>query len=144
MINNLKERAHYNINWLEENNDPGLRKIGDTFDQYVGFLEALQNCDDHHTMDELYDHRTILFAIVCKLNINHSWKSKRHSDGSSEDGWFIAGLDTPYGQITYHQKIEYWNLFECKELPKAPLYDGHTSEDVLERLKLTFFGSVLE
>ena len=55
--------------------------------------------DDYHTMQELYDHRTILFAIICS-NSELSWKSKTHSDGSSEDGWFIAGIETPYGQIT--------------------------------------------
>ena len=90
--------------------------------------------DDYHTMDELYDHRTILFAIVCKQHSTSSWKSKRHSDGTSEDGWFIAGIETPYGQITYHQKMEYWEYFDCKELEKAPKYDGHTPEDVLYRL----------
>lgn len=100
--------------------------------------------DDYHTMDELYDHRTMLFAILCKVYRQRSWKSKRHSDGSFEEGWFIAGMDTPYGQVTYHQKMEFWNLFTCKELDKAPLYDGHTSDDVLERLKLTFFGNILD
>lgn len=99
--------------------------------------------DDYHTMDELYDHRTILFAIVCKQNKNMAWKSLRHYDGSSEDGWFIAGLETPYGQITYHQKIEYWNFFDVQVLDKAPFFDGHNSKQVLERLRLTFLGELL-
>lgn len=99
--------------------------------------------DNYHTMDELYDHRTVLFAIVCRQNKTKAWKSLRHSDGYFEEGWFIAGLDTPYGQVTYHQKIEYWNMFDVQELPKAPLYDGHTPEQALERLKLTFFGDIL-
>lgn len=99
--------------------------------------------DDYHTMNELYDHRTVLFAIICKFS-DKSWKSKKHSDGTSEDGWFIAGIETPYGQITYHQKEEYWELFQCKELYTAPEYDGHTPDDVLERLKKTYFGKFLE
>lgn len=99
--------------------------------------------DAYHTMDELYDHRTILFAIVCNNAClidcdNCGWKSKKHSDGTSEEGWFIAGINTPEGQITYHQKIEFWDLFKVPELEKAPEFDGHTSEDVLERLKLNF------
>lgn len=143
MNNNLKERAHYNINWLEDNENPGLRKIGDIFDQYIGFLEASEKCDNYHTMDELYDHRTVLFAAICRIYRNRSWKSKLHSDGTGEDGWFIAGIETPYGQVTYHQKIEYWNMFVCKELPKAPLYDGHTPQQALERLKLFFFGDII-
>lgn len=97
--------------------------------------------DNYHTMNELYDHRTILFAILCKQN-KTAWKSLKHSDGTSEDGWFIAGLSTAYGQVTYHQKIEYWDLFQCKTLDKAPPYDGHTSEQVLERLKLNFLYDI--
>lgn len=138
----LKEKAHYNINWLEDSENENLRKIGDTFDQYIYQLESSIAKDNYHTMDELYEHRTILFAIVCKLNRDKAWKSRRHSDGTSEDGWFIAGIETPYGQLTYHQKMQYWNLFDVNELPKALPYDGHTSEQVLERLKLTFLGEV--
>lgn len=106
-------------------------------DNKVNTTEELH--DDYHTMNELYDHRTILFAILCKNSIS-SWKSKVHSDGTSEDGWFIAGIETPYGQITYHQKIEFWNLFDCKELDKAPEYDGHTPDDVLDRLTKFYLG----
>lgn len=90
--------------------------------------------DNYHTMDDLYDHRTLLFANLCKNN-NNAWKSKRHYDGTSEPGWFIAGIETEYGQISYHQKIEYWDLFKCNELNTAPYFDGYTSDDVLERLK---------
>ena len=143
MNEKLKERAHYNIDWLENQENIGLRRIGNTLDQYIWILEQQGKKDDYHTMDELYYHRTILFPIICRKYKNRCWKSKRHSDGTFEDGWFIAGMDTPYGQITYHQKMEYWNLFDCKELDKAPLYDGHTLVDVLERLKLTFFGDIL-
>ena len=92
--------------------------------------------DNYHTMDDLYTYRTVLFAGICNMNLNRSWKSKRHHDNTSEEGWFIAGIETKYGQITYHQKIEYWDLFNCQELPHAPLYDGHTPEEALERLKL--------
>lgn len=102
--------------------------------------------DQYHTMDELYDHRTILFAIICNnaYRITEdvtcvAWKSKKHSDGTSEEGWFIAGIYTSKGQqITYHQKIEFWDMFKVQELDKAPEFDGHTSSDVLERLKLNF------
>ena len=104
--------------------------------------------DAYHTMDELYDHRTILFANLIKalrhryfykngecIAIN-TWKSRKHSDGTYEDGWFIAGIDTPFGQVTYHQKEEFWDLFKCTELEQAPEYDGHTPDDVLKRLTL--------
>lgn len=95
---------------------------------------ADQTQDDYHTMEELYDHRTVLFALVVSRFPEMSWKSYKHSDGTSENGWFIAGMETPYGQITYHQKSIYWNLFHCRELDQAPQYDGHSSKHVLTRL----------
>ena len=142
-MKNLKSKAHYNIDFLENSNQENLRRIGNTLDQYIYQLESNTTKDDYHTMNELYDHRTILFAIICKQNKNIAWKSFRHSDGTFEEGWFIAGLETPYGQITYHQKMEYWNLFDVKVLDKAPFYDGHTQDQVLERLKLTFLGELI-
>lgn len=90
--------------------------------------------DSYHTIEELYEHRTVLFALVCSKFPDIAWKSEKHSDGTSMDGWFIAGLETPYGQITYHQKSFYWNLFDCKVLETAPKYDGHTPDHVLTRL----------
>lgn len=103
----------------------------------------METKDNYHTLNELYDHRAILFAIICKQNRNIAWKSLCHNDGTNEEGWFIAGLETPYGQITYHQKIEFWNLFDVKILNRAPIFDGHTSNDVLERMKLFFLGNIL-
>jgi hypothetical protein len=54
-----------------------------------------------------------------------------------EGGWFIAGLDyAPGHQITYHFPIKYWNDFhEFHEYPRAFPFDGHTPNDVLDRLK---------
>lgn len=41
----------------------------------------------------------------------------------------------PTGQISNHYKKEDWNLFQVKETHKALFpFDGHTSEDVLERM----------
>lgn len=50
------------------------------------------------------------------------------------DGYFIAGVNTPYGNATYHCKNEYWELFYLPELDNAPAFDGHTPEDTLMRL----------
>lgn len=116
--------------------------INKKLDDIYKDIEYIKNSDkskedDHdayHTMEELYEHRTVLFALVCSRFPDMAWKSEKHSDGTSEQGWFIAGLETPYGQITYHQKSFYWNLFDCKILDKAPEYDGHTPGHVLTRL----------
>lgn len=102
--------------------------------------------DGYHTFGELYDHRISLFIALCSVipygkYTDHIrvWKSKKHSDGSMYDGWFIMGINEEKGnQISYHLPISKWD--ECNdpcivELEFAPEFDGHTSNDVLERLK---------
>ena len=106
-------------------------------------------CDGYHTFDELYEHRITLYIALCchmhellgmedpeKFKI---WRSKKHSDGELCFGTgtqFVLGIGTGKGQqITYHIPIEKWGdtLF-AETLERAPEFDGHTSEDVLERL----------
>ena len=65
-----------------------------------------------------------------------AWKSKTHSDGTSWDGWFVAGIGTEKGeQITYHLPIDRWNELRVVAYDKAPEWDGHTPQDVINRLK---------
>ena len=92
--------------------------------------------DGFHTIQELYDHRIKLFMAFLKDHEELAWKSKIHSDGSSYEGWFIAGLSLPgiEKQITYHIPEDYWTECPGKELEKAPEWDGHTPNDVLSRL----------
>lgn len=101
-----------------------------------------QVSDGYHTFDELYDHRCLLFiALGGGFASFESWKSRKHDDGSSFDGWFVAGIDLslepmPHeSMITYHIPDKYWDLCGFRELEKAPKWDGHTSQDVLDRLK---------
>lgn len=95
-----------------------------------------ETSDGYHTFNELYEHRHILFLAVLKAHPNKAWRSKLHADGTMFDGWFIAGLDTDLGQATYHLPIRMWHLFaDIKELDNAPLWDGHTSNDVLVRIR---------
>ena len=91
--------------------------------------------DGYHTFNELYDHRAKLFSVICNMNPLIAWKSKKHSDGSMYDGMFIVGINTPEGPATYHYYIDkYWDLFKVKELDYAPEWDGHTSEDAINRI----------
>lgn len=110
--------------------------------------------DGYHTFNELYEHRITLFISLCKIltaykgatNREHGermpivWRSKRHSDGELAFGgtWFVLGIGEKKGeQITYHLPISKWK--ETEQFPvtldKAPEFDGHTPNDVLERLK---------
>lgn len=90
--------------------------------------------DGYHTFNELYNHRAVLTALAF-IHLPYAWKSKVHEDGSMFDGMFIVGAPTPYGMITYHYELEYWNLFKIPELPHAPHFDGHTPNDVVDRIK---------
>jgi len=118
----------------------------------VGYLLPTGNtvygecdCDGYHTFTELYDHRIRLFIALMWAKWRNAWASKVHADGSIWEGWFIAGIHTKNGDITYHLPMKYWDeVFMCRKdgeqecittLDKAPEWDGHTSDDVLERLK---------
>lgn len=109
------------------------------------------DCDGYHTFDELYDHRITLWIALCKIATEDcgdcsgrgelfAWRSKRHSDGElcfRTGTQYVLGLGRDIGkQITYHIPIERWDETNFAEtLEKAPEWDGHTSEEVLARLK---------
>lgn len=105
--------------------------------------ESMDVSDGYHTFKELYDHRITLFIALCKsLRQPYApdiWRSKYHSDGELAFGgaWFVLGVLKEKGkQITYHLPIDHWEETNFAEtLDKAPDWDGHTSGDVLERLK---------
>jgi len=97
--------------------------------------------DGYHTFNELYKHRHNLFIALCKLLSQNKkyqiWRSKKHFDGTMYEGWFIMGINTEKGkQISYHLPIFMWAICQFAEtLLKAPEFDGHSSNDVLKRLK---------
>lgn len=112
--------------------------------------------DGYHTMQELYDHRLTLWITLCRVCDGHAgmvadewgdctippeqkpWRSKLHHDGTGYDGWFILAIGREAGkQITYHIPMSRWDETDFAEtFEKAPVpFDGHTSADVLERLK---------
>ena len=68
--------------------------------------------------------------------IHFAWRSKLHSDGSKFEGRFILGMNEEKGkQITYHLPLSKWKETDfAKTLKKSPEFDGHSSDDVLERI----------
>ena len=94
--------------------------------------------DGSHTFNDLYYQRMILFLVIVKFHRDLAWKSRRHSDGNLcfDGDYFIVGITTPKGDYTYHYKIEYYDLFDCKELDKGKVWDGHTDKDVTRLLSL--------
>lgn len=113
------------------------------------FIVKAESCSDgYHTFRELYEHRYALFIALCKIYDNyitpmnsrvHCYKSLKHSDGTMYHDSFILGMvvkqfSGPELQISYHLPLRLWEKINVIELDYAPPYDGHTSNDVIERL----------
>ncbi len=93
--------------------------------------------DGYHTFDELYAHRVQLFLGLMLSHPEMSWVSNLHHDGSKFDGWLLAGMMLPTGDISYHVPEKVWPVFLQSGITfydRAPRFDGHTANDVLERL----------
>lgn len=94
-----------------------------------------QVSDGYHTFDDLYAHRCRLFVTLMRLTTYRTLWSHHHSDGSTYEGWILAGILTPAGWVTYHLPVsEVANLTMIQQVDRAPEWDGHTSDDVIERL----------
>ena len=105
------------------------------YDSHRKEIDTGNISDGYHTFNELYHHRAILTAVIVHQNKSRCWKSMKHHDGTMYDGMFIVGINTPEGMATYHYDVDpYWFIFDCKELPKAPPFDGHTSSDAINRI----------
>lgn len=100
------------------------------------YKETGEISDTYHTFDELYYHRCVLFSLICNQNNHIAWKSKKHSTGDMYDNMFIVGVNTPYGQITYHYNLKFWDMFKVPELDNAPEWDDSTPADCIERMRI--------
>lgn len=103
-----------------------------------------QISDGYHTFDELYEHRYELWLALCRVSSQFSnrdvWRCVYNADGSSYEGYFLLGIDLigelPRKQLSYHLPMKYWNACDFAFTHASPYtYDGHTSADVLERLR---------
>jgi hypothetical protein len=96
--------------------------------------------DGYHTFGEIYRHRNALFVALMKAHPELSWYSALHNDGTMYNCMIIAGMDLPTGQVTYHMNDIPWfdtiRALGIRYLERAPKYDGHTPDDVIDRLLL--------
>jgi hypothetical protein len=109
---------------------------------YISESEMGTISDGYHTFNELYEFRKMYNAALfnewakdSKYDVHKSW---RHYEGDEcfGGGWFIVVAVLPTGQISNHYEAKDWDLFQVPEVEKALFpFDGHTSNDVLERLK---------
>lgn len=92
--------------------------------------------DGYHTFNELYEHRHVLFINVVMAHRDNAFKTWKDHKGEAWEGWFILGINTKHGQVSYHLPKDYWPLVNVQEIERNSLYDGHTVENVLVRLSL--------
>jgi hypothetical protein len=109
---------------IELHKDGGLEvydKMGDVSDGY-------------HTFDELYN--AAFFNELSDDSAFRVHKSYKHSDGELcfGGGWFIVTAYLKDKQISNHYEAKDWDLFNVEERETADEWDGHTSQDVIERL----------
>jgi len=106
-----------------------------------------ETSDGYHTFNELYYHRMLLCAALFNTFYEQtatragSWawgvhKSWQHYAGGDEmfPGMFVVMCNLPTGQISYHYDAEHWDLFKIPQRDRADTWDGHTPDDVAERL----------
>lgn len=123
----------------KEDNQYAVKNINKMIQGYkdTGIMSSAGEISDgYHTFDELYHHRALLFASLCNISPKGIvWKSKKHDDGTMFDGMFIVGIHTAYGDATYHYNIDpYWDMFHVPEIERAPVFDGHSPEEALNRI----------
>lgn len=129
-----------------EDHQLSLRDTPEKINSFLSMWEKAggnmnQISDGYHSFEELYEFRKMynaaLFNLLADRNDCRVIKSYKHSDGELcfGGGWFIVSAELPSGQISNHYENKDWDLFRCEEVEAAPVWDGHTSKDVLERLK---------
>jgi hypothetical protein len=117
------------------NGDPCLCGATDEWHPECYAKVTSETSDGYHTFGELYKHRMMLWVCVLLANPKKAFKTRLDDKGEAWDGWFIAGMNTEMGQMTYHLRDEYWGMLSSvPEIEKNEGYDGHTSDDVLLRL----------
>lgn len=104
-----------------------------------------ETSDGYHTFNELYEFRKLYNAALFSHWAQHDpyteffgtvHKSWRHYDGEEcfGGGWFIVMATLPTGQISNHYEATDWDLFKVPERDRADEWDGHTAQDVADRL----------
>ena len=93
--------------------------------------------DGYHTFGELYEHRNTLFIALCReLSSNPQYQiHKLVYRTPIKDGYFLLIINQEKGeQISYHLPKKHWEETGFAFGLNDYKYDGHTSNDVLDRL----------
>lgn len=100
----------------------------------------IQNISDgYHTFKELYQFRMLYNALLVNvLSERITYKTLRHDNGELCFGgdYFLVVIMLPTGkEIRNHYHISDWSCFQIREEYQAIGWDGHTSDDVLNRMR---------
>jgi len=125
----IPDFQEYSIALNPDNPMDGTRRLR------VVCRETSQVSDGYHTFDELYKHRHLLFFALLIQHSSNAYKSRLHYDGSSYEGWFIAGCDLFTEPIAYHLPNSIWDLCPVRTVERAPEWDGHTSNDLVDHVE---------
>jgi hypothetical protein len=109
-------------------------------------LHAGDISDGYHTHNELYRFRMAFHAFAVRNWLDEGYmvvKSRRHHSGELpfDGGWFIVVADLPTGnlrepirQVSNHYREECWDLFRIPAADRAPVWDGHTPSESIDRM----------
>lgn len=121
-------------------------RVGILEDDMIFSVEASEIGDEYHTIHELYQHRLALTVALTRIIADKddgmeklsAYISKNHHAESSPmfEGYFIVWIQhEDKVVVSYHYSLKHWDDFKhLQELDYPPPYDGHKSQDVLERL----------
>lgn len=98
--------------------------------------------DGYHTFAELYRHRDLLMAALMLTDPKSAYVARSNSDGEAFPGYVVAVLTLPTGQISYHVPEDFYAALTARGVPGLDWnteYDGHSSDDVAQRLSNHLF-----
>lgn len=88
--------------------------------------------DGYHTFGELYQHRKLLYILLCLKDADNCvWADHKEWDS------IVLVWNSPEGQISYHVSYGMQEMFRDKirEVSFGEHgFDGHSSMDVIDRL----------
>lgn len=141
LINDINASIAFNIEQGNiSNNDifDGYHTFGELYDIRKAYNVALFNEWGNLNTTRRFRDDTQFDGIGSETGIKYNvHKSLKHFDGELcfGGGWFIVVAVLPTGQISNHYKIEDWDLFQIPTFEKALFeFDGHTTQDVINRL----------
>jgi hypothetical protein len=103
-------------------------------------MDAGQVSDGYHTFNELYEHRCLVFLLLCERVGAVSWRP--HYEGW--DAVYLYLTLNPKSQISYHVPVKYRPAYEHYPKASEGEWDGHTSEDVVTRMQHELLRAIAE